>query len=692
MNRKLIPFLIGTASVAAVAVLWFSGIFQSLERKFYDSRIRTTAPYTKVADDIYVIEIDQESITAASERYGWGWPWPREAFGRMVDYMTEGGSGPVVLDILFTEPSVFGPEDDEAFARSIRNNGMTIIDQMSGNGTDGTVLEPLPQFIEAAAIVADCSSTKDSDGIIRGVTVTQTGTTQDGTTRELVSLSYAALLVEENAGWEYVEELDRMLPKRNDGKVLLRYKGAIDRYIPYKAIDILESIDAVEAGEEPVYDSWEFENGYVFFIYYAPGLYDICTTPISTVYPGSGVSITALDNVLLDDFIYPMDDSVTFILIIFCGLLASWFALSVSHINETGKTIVFGAVFFILGPVILFSSSWLFMLKGYDVSVVAPAFSYLTGYIAVTFYSYIAEGRQKRFIKTAFSQYLSKDVINTLLDDPSQLQLGGAKRNITVFFSDIKGFTSIGEKLPPESLTEVLNVYLTELSSIIMEAGGTIDKYVGDAIVAFWNAPATIEGHASKAVAAALKCQQKVFEMQHQLSAFVTEPLYTRIGINTGEAIVGNMGSRNRFNYTMFGDVVNTGSRLEGLNKQFGTHILCTAETKEMAEEFGTGARFREIGRVLVIGKTEPVTVYEPMTAQRWNTELPALEAFADALQLFYQGNLEKALKSFSDNAEKTGDSPSRFYKERCRQLLESAKENPAVLENWQGIWVASSK
>ncbi len=688
-SKKLIPFTIATGVLLITAGLWAIHFFEGLDHKFYDTVLVSTSRYTRVSDDICIIAVDQESITQATGSYGWGWPWPREAFGKIIDFMAQGSSGPMVLDILFTEPSIYGPQDDESFARSMADHGGVIIDMMSSQS--GTrLLKPLPLLEDAAALVADSVSSKDSDGVIRCAVITQQHTAEDGTVGESVSLPYAPLIVEN--GSEMIDELKKTVPTDKNGKVLLRFKGDLNRYHPYHAIDILESGLAIENGGDPLFYPEDFEDAYVFVIYNAPGLYDICQTPVSTMYQGSGVSVTALDNWLLDDFITPVNGWIIVLVIVACSFLSAWFSYGVSKINATRKTILFSSVFFILGPVVLLAAAWLLMLGGIYLQIMAPLTAYLTGYVGVTFYSYIAEGRQKRFIKAAFSQYLSECVINNLLSDPSQLQLGGEKRNITVFFSDIKGFTSIGEQLSPELLTEVLNIYLTELSTIIMETGGTIDKYVGDAIVAFWNAPAAIEGHASKALLAALQCQEQVQKMVERLQPVIIEPLYTRIGINTGESIVGNMGSRSRFNYTMFGDAVNTGSRLEGLNKQFGTYVLCTETTKEQAEAYGTIARFREIGRVLVIGKTEPVTVYEPMSPKRWDIEMQGIENFSAALQLFYQGKLEDALSAFTANSEKNGDAPSKYYAVRCCQLLDQAKENPAILENWQGIWVASSK
>ncbi len=195
----------------------------------------------------------------------------------------------------------------------------------------------------------------------------------------------------------------------------------------------------------------------------------------------------------------------------------------------------------------------------------------LLGALAV---NYATEGKQKRFIKNAFRQYLSPDVIEQLIAHPERLKLGGERRTLSIFFSDLQGFTAISEGLDPEALTALLNEYLSAMTDILHEEGGTVDKYVGDAIIAFWNAPLDQPDHAERAARAALRCQEKLSEMRPDFRERIGKDLYMRIGLNTGFAVVGNMGSRSRFDYTVLGDAVNLASRLEGINKQFGTFIL----------------------------------------------------------------------------------------------------------------------
>ena len=331
----------------------------------------------------------------------------------------------------------------------------------------------------------------------------------------------------------------------------------------------------------------------------------------------------------------------------------------------------------------LFLSYYAF-IPGFILPVTPVLLSTILSFLAVTIRNYIAEGKEKIFLKTAFQQYLSTTVIDRLIADPSQLKLGGERREITAYFSDVQGFTSISERLSPEDLTNVLNIYLSAMSDIILESGGLIDKYEGDAIIAFWGAPVAQKDHAKRALEAAMKCQEKLHSMQDELMKITKTPVLQRIGLNTGPAIVGNMGSNKRFDYTMLGDTVNLASRLEGQNKQFGTYLMCSKATKESAEANGFNASFRELGNIAVVGKKEGVHVYEPMSSEKYQANKELYTAFEDARILYERGSFDKAKLAFSAIAEK--DPAAQKYIAKCQALI----DNPP--ENWDGIIRATEK
>ena len=306
--------------------------------------------------------------------------------------------------------------------------------------------------------------------------------------------------------------------------------------------------------------------------------------------------------------------------------------------------------------------------------------------------NYATEGKQKRFIRGAFKQYLSEDVIEQLTRHPERLTLGGEQRTLSIFFSDLQGFTSISEGLNPQELTALLNNYLTAMTDIIQAEGGTVDKYEGDAIIAFWNAPLAQEDHAMRAVRAGLRCQEKLAEMRPALRDRIGKDLFMRIGLHTGPVVVGNMGSHNRFNYTILGDAANLASRLEGINKQFGTYTMISETMRAaISSEFAV----REISRVAVVGRKTAVRVFEPMYQEEFAARQHDLDLFAQGLAAYYAGRFKEALKHFEPL--ETKDPPAAAYVRKCRDLLTQSAFVGALragkpLAAWDGVWVMTEK
>jgi adenylate cyclase len=295
--------------------------------------------------------------------------------------------------------------------------------------------------------------------------------------------------------------------------------------------------------------------------------------------------------------------------------------------------------------------------------------------------NFATEGRQKRFIKNAFKHFLSPAVIEQLILHPERLKLGGERRILSIFFSDLQSFTSISENLDPEALIELLNDYLSAMTDIIHEEGGTIDKYEGDAIIAFWNAPLEISDHAVKAVRAALRCQAKLAQMRSAFRKRIGTDMHMRIGINTGSAVVGNLGSDTRFDYTVIGDAVNLAARLEGANKQFGTFTMISQSTCDLIHKhFNT----RELARLTVVGRNEPVTVYEPMMAADYESRKDDLDQFVRGLDLFYKGDLAHGESVFAEI--QAHDPAAQAYAQKCQTLLSTE------LKDWHGVWVMKTK
>ncbi len=694
--------LIVAATTALTLGLDWIGLFQRPENMLYDSRMVATAASHRPSDEIVLVLLDQDSLDWAQQELGWSWPWPRSAYGDIVSYFSLGGAASLAFDVLFTEPSVYGEQDDLAFAAACRDYGRVVqtvyFDAIQGNssswkadfppppvqiesseaispeaGSSEGLLFPIDSIASAAAVLGNVTGSSDSDKVIRRARAYRAFGS-----RLVPTLGVASFFAAGQEGPVPATE-------PTEGR-LLRFHPSLDSYVPYSAGQILQSYYAILAGEEPLLESELFRDMYVFFGFYAPGLFDICTTPVSAVYPGVGVHVTQLDNYLQDNFLSPAPLFLAVALVVVMSLLGA-IPLSLAEALHFRKLNVLAAVAWVVVFGLLFVAlAYLAFAAGLVLPMVMPLASLFLAFFSATIVSYRQEGRQRRYLKSAFRHYLSPAVIETLIAHPESLVLGGERRHISIFFSDVQGFTSISERLSPEELTSLLNDYLSEMTDIILESGGTIDKYEGDAIIAFWNAPVGHRDHGRRAVETMIRCQERLAKLRPELERRAGRPFYMRVGINTGDAVVGNMGSKSRFDYTMLGDSVNLAARLEGLNKQFGTYSMCSAATRDEALAWGTKLRFRELARVAVVGKSGAVTVFEPMPPDEFERRYRVLKVFVFSLRLFYQGKFREALRGFS--AIRHLDPPAARYVEKCRELI----RNPPDLASWKGVWVATSK
>jgi adenylate cyclase len=417
------------------------------------------------------------------------------------------------------------------------------------------------------------------------------------------------------------------------------------------------------------------------------GTTDIGVNPFYGEYVNVGTHAVVLDTILGESFIIPLHPRWSMVL---CLVLALVLMLSLSRLKQVpraglgiGGVVLFGAACFVL-----------FRYTGIFIGPLGPVLSALAAVIIRELISYMASEKERQFVNRAFSTYVSKDVVAQLVANPSLLQLGGSKRQMSAVFTDIQGFSTISEQLDPEDLVRLLNRYLTEMSDIIMKNGGTIDKYEGDAIIAFFGAPVYREDHALAACRSAVRMKKTEAELNRELlrEELVTGeviaalknkgvkldpdnpvPLYTRIGINTGDMVVGNMGTSNKMNYTIMGNAVNLAARLEGVNKQYNTGGMLISEyTKD-----GIGDEFvcRRLDRVRVVGIQTPVRLYELLDfrAEAGAEKLEELARWEEALALYESRQFAGAEKIFASLAAKNGkDRVARLYVDRCRAYIDA--------------------
>lgn len=469
-------------------------------------------------------------------------------------------------------------------------------------------------------------------------------------------------------------EDSRIVP--NDiGRALINYRGPANTFVHVSMADVVQEKRPAE----------DFRNKIVLIGATATGIGDIKSTPYGgTDYPGVEIHANVIDNILHNDFLERGAKQQLWdaILIFVLGIpLGIWMAL------VSPRWMWFGAG--LIAPLV--AVDYVAFRHNWWLNFTIPAMTLVGNVVLVSLYRALIEDKEKRKVRSAFGQYLSPEVIRRLLVNPRLVQ--PKKTDITVMFSDIRGFTSISEKLDAQELALFLNQYLSDMTRIVFKTNGTLDKYIGDAVMAFWGAPFEEPGHAAKACNAALEMMTRVRELQKQWEAQDKPSLDIGIGLNTGVASVGNMGSVLRYGYTALGDAVNLSSRLEGLNKDYSTHIIANETTYQGAKD--DGFVFRELDLIRVKGKLQPVTIYQLMGRQvdfaadgSAETVRLQVEQFARARELYRGRQWKAAQNAFQEFLEKWPmDGPAGVYLERCKEYL--AVEPPA---EWDGVFVMTHK
>jgi adenylate cyclase len=704
--RQVLLTTLGAALIALTP--WIFGGWDRFEAKTWDMRAAWLAAPGSATSEIVLILLDQQSLDWAQEQSGLSWPWPREVYGVVADFCRRAGSKSLTMDVLFLEPSVYGFEDDAVFAEALEGFGNTALAlflsrshsggqeqwpsgaPLPPHAVDGTetwltplrsahleahrVSPPILELARASRILGNVQLHPDPDGVYRRMP--PFGLFQSSLVPSLGLAAYFSSIrpSELNITGNALTLGTLRVPLDAAGNTLLRYRGPSGTHTTFNAAAVLQAELRLREGQSSPLEVDLLKDKHVFFGFSAPGLFDLRPTPMSGAYPGVEIQATFLDNLLSQDLMRELPP--VFTLLILLGLtLSTALALTLFRAPLTGA--ILGGVMLLI-PLPLAIAGY---LQGWWVPLVLPEVGIGAAAVLGLLFNYSSEGRQKRFIKNAFRQYLSPQVIEQLIRHPEKLKLGGQRKTLTIFFSDLQGFTSISEKLDPEELTAMLNDYLSAMTEIIHEHQGTVDKYEGDAIIAFWNAPLDVPDHALLAVRAALLCQSRLEELRPEFRNRTGHDLYMRIGINTGAAVVGNMGSHQRFDYSMLGDAVNLAARLEGVNKQFGTWTMVSSFTRQAV---GSAISMRELGRVAVVGRKEAVVVYEPLPDSIPVERKKNLDRFAQGLQAYYAGDFARGLELFEGLSGV--DPAAAKYVIRCRSLIASPPEE------WSGTWIMESK
>ena len=653
MRTAAAGLLIGACAAGIVLALTNIEAFRTVELKTYDWRLIRTADPSTARKDIALVEIDEYSLRNLQQHAG-RWPWPRVVHASLIDYLSRGKPASIVYDVLFADEDLrigfpyggetwSGAESDQALAETIKKAGNVILaadatylgtttdalplpDQGYRLGAPGVlerqvIFPPAGALSGSAAALGHTFLSLDPDGPVRHVVpFVRSGD------RAIPSLGLSAAL--RAAGIEpsavRVEGLsltagDRTMPletrevKTEDGTrgmlwALIHFRGPAflpdmksRPYAHYSFFDLLYSAEQILAEKKPDIDPSIFRDKIVFVGVTAAGLRDVFETPFAGgVMPGVQIHAAVADDFLSNRFMRPESRRVRMTVVVAlalaAGLLAvllpAWWAAAVF----TG-----GIAAFVLVATRQFAG-------GNWINIPQPTLAASLALFGGVGYQYFVEGREKRKMKRLFGQYVSKDVYAQLVANPDLARLGGQRRQMTVLFSDIRGFTSVSEQGQPEEIVAILNEYFTRMVEIVFANKGTLDKFVGDMVMALFGAPLDDPNHAEHAVDAALEMIRELDRLNQKWMAEGRPAIDIGIGISTGPMIAGNIGSEAIMSYTVIGDAVNLGARLESLNKEYGTRIIISEATRDALP-----ARYvlRPLGDVVVKGKTRSVAIFE---------------------------------------------------------------------------------
>jgi len=504
------------------------------------------------------------------------------------------------------------------------------------------------------------------------------------------SLAFAGYLVANKDIVPTVEGRTLVLGKRRveldeDGLVTLHFHG-VKPYPHISAFEVLRSSVLVEEGKPPSIPLEQLKDKYVIVSATGQALRDLRATPVSTRMLGSDVQATAIDNLINGDAIRRapawLDALISFLM---CVLVSGLMILLWRTIRLPGIALVVMAVltaglllgyYLIARAVLAGPGVWL----AYAAPAIGGGISAFATLLALS----AVERSGKRFVQEALGRYTSTALVRELMEHPEYLSLEwGESREMSVYFSDIQGFTTISEGLKPETLVALLNDYLTTMTDLVLQHGGVVDKYIGDAIMAFWGAPLPAKDHAKRAVRCAIAMRNKCDELRAGGQEKFGLEVYARACVNSGGAVVGNMGSKHKYNYTVMGDMVNLASRLESANKAYETFLMVSESTvARLDDEFDV----RELDRIAVKGKETAVTVYEVIDVKGKSDPawLARARRFEEGLVKYRAQDFAGAREIFAAN---TGDGPSDVYVERCEHFL----ANPPGA-GWDGVWRMKEK
>jgi len=658
----VLPLPYATVAALGVAIglaLGSLSLAQRLEWALYDRMMTVATRDPHPPSDIVVVAIDEPSFGELRLQ----WPWPRRLHAALIDALVAGGAGTIVFDLLFAEPS--NPVDDDELARAVRAAGNVVLASDRATVTDRAYelqqwTEPLPALAQAAAAVGAAGMPIDPDGVLRRGVATVDG-------RPTLAAAAAA------------RQPGVAAPRAGDRPRLIHFAGA-----PRQGIVTVSYYQVIQPGLLPagiVRDKIVFV-GRSLSVAAALDEADFFRTPVSIRMAGVEVHANLLDTLLRRRAI--ADPFAAYGALLAWGVaiaaVAAWVFFRLAP--QTG------VIAFLGGAVALTAAAYVAQTSySLRVPVVGPLLAASGLFTSVTAYRFALGQRERRQITRAFQHYVAPAIVKQMLDDPSKLTLGGKASEVTVIFTDLEGSTSVAERLTPDELRLLLSAYFKAMMDVLLAERATLDKFIGDAIMVYFGAPLPDAAHPHQACRAALAMQRRLDELNVEWQRAGSPELNMRIGINTGIAIAGNMGTDTIFNYTIIGDCVNLASRLEGVNKEYGTKTIVGAETwSRVHEQFEA----RELDWIRVKGKAQPVAIYELFAEAGGLSDAQRMlrDRFGEGLSHYRAQRWREAADAFRGAlAIDPEDPPSDIFLKRCAMYAASPPS-----EDWDGVYVMQTK
>jgi len=639
LRRLARGLAVGVAVAAAVLALRQTGLMRRAELMTFDARAESFADPAKASKEIVVAAIDDRSLRELAPAVG-RWPWPRAVHAQVLDYLKFAGAKVVLYDVQFPEADLNAGSDDE-FAGALAEAGNAVLPvAFAGGGGDdqavvgaatgeeqlrrfalpvraampmhdhGASVTPIPGLAAAAAGLGSITLNPEAGGAVYRERLLWR---HQGRTYPSLAFAGARLADPRRYGGPVTADARSLRAGTvtvplDDGQMALRWRGElIDSLKPpypvYSYSRLVASYEDVFHGRAPVLPPDSLRGKVVFVAVTAAGLQDVRETPLGQQ-PGVIIHATALDNLLSGDFMRRAPGWANAAMVVGTALAAAGAATLV--VSAAG-----GTAAALLVVLLAAAAAWTAFASGVWLDAAAPALAGGLAYAGAQAANYVTEGRARRRVRGLMSRYVNPEIVRRLADESHDLMLGGQRVPLSILFSDIRGFTSLSEKLSAEQVVEMLNEYLGEMTEIVFAHGGTLDKFIGDAVMALWGAPLPVDDHARRAAECALAMTAALERLNARWSQSGEGAAGLRIGIgiNTGEAVVGNIGSlKHKLEYTAIGDAVNLASRLEGLNKEMGTTIIISEATRAALGEGFDTAPLREVN---VKGKEQAVLVHE---------------------------------------------------------------------------------